>query len=249
MTFTPLVLTDAKIYYSGLDASGYSNHVEIGGTVDDEDTSTFGTSGYKARVGGLKDFAGTATMFWQAGDLTVPDDTLWANLGAGQPLTVAASAGLTPGDLAYLTKTLESKYSIGADVGKPLTSTAEWAGQQALARGVVLHQNGTARTSSGTGTGIQVGAVSAAQRMYANLHVISIAGTSTPTITVVIESSVDNTFASPTTRISFTAATAVGGQASSVVGAVTDQWWRAKWTISGSTPSFLFAVSAGIAAK
>jgi hypothetical protein len=112
-----------------------------------------------------------------------------------------------------------------------------------------MHPNGTARTTTGTGTGIQLGAVTAAQRMYCNLHVLSISGTGTPTITVKLQSSVDNTFASPTDRIVFTAATALGGQASSALGAITDQWWRAQWTISGTNPSFLFAVSAGIAKK
>jgi hypothetical protein len=47
----------------------------------------------------------------------------------------------------------------------------------------------------------------------------------------------------------FTAATGLTSQAASVLGAVTDQWWRVIWTITGTTPSFTFAVSAGIGPK
>jgi hypothetical protein len=83
--------------------------------------------------------------------------------------------------------------------------------------------------------------------MYAALHVLSVAGTATPTITARVESSVDNTFASPTTRLTFAAATAVSGQTLRTAGtAITDTWWRVAWTISGTTPSFLFAAALGI---
>ena len=250
MPLNPTVLFDARIYYASLDATGFSNKIELAATVDDEDKTNFASGGWKERVGGLADTTATASMFWQATDLTFPDDVLWAQLGTStQPLTVAPTSGAV-NTLCYLTRTLESQYKIGADVGKLLMAEATWGGNQALARGLILHPQGTARTSSGNGTGVQFTAgPTVAQRMYANLHVLSIAGTASPTLTVTIQSSVDNTFASPTTRISFTAATALGGQAASVLGAVTDTWWRAVWTISGTNPSFLFAVSAGVAAK
>jgi len=247
MTFTPLVLTDTKIYYSSLDASGYSNHLETATSVDDEEVTTFSSGGYKARVGGVFDTTTTATMFWQAGDLSQPDDVLFNNLGTStQPLSLIPTGGVV-GDLAYLTKVLDSSIKPGADHGKVLTTDANWLGEQPMARGQVFHPNGTARTATGNGTGIQLGAVSATQRFYSNLHVL---GYTDGSMTVKIQSSVDNTFASPTDRIIFTASTALSGQSSNVLGAVTDTWWRATWTISGgSTHSFLFAVTCGIAVK
>jgi len=250
MALNPQVLFDARIYFASLDATGFSNKVELAANVADEDYTNFASGGWKQRTGGLADTQASAQMFWQATDLTYPDDVAWAQLGVNtQPLTVAPTSGAV-GTLAYLTKVMETQYTAGADVGKLLMANATWAGNQALARGQILHPQGTARTSSGNGTGVQFTAgPTAAQRMYANLHVLSIAGTGSPTLTVTVQSSVDNTFAAPTTRISFTAATALGGQALSVLGSVTDTWWRAVWTISGSTPSFLFAVSAGVAAK
>lgn len=249
MALTPLVLTDCRIYYDSLDATGFSNSVTVTPTVTDEECTTFGSGGWKAFVGGEADTTASAKMFWQAGDLTMPDDTAWAQLGdATGPLTVVPTSGAV-GSVAYLTKVLETSYTPGADVGKLLMADVNWHGNTALARGQIIHPQGTPRTSTGNGTAVQLGAVAAGQRMYANLHVLSIAGTGTPTITVTIQSNVDNTFASPTTRISFTAATTLQGQCGSVLGPITDQWWRAIWTISGSSPSFLFAVSAGVASK
>jgi hypothetical protein len=249
MTLTPTVLFDARPYYASADLTSWANKVEFGCDWEDLDVTTFASGGAKERTGGLADSAVNLEGFWEALDLTRPDDVLFANGGnSTQPLTLCATSGAV-GTLAYLTKTLECSYKAGGDVGKLMTFSVEWKGNQPVARGQIMHPNGTARTTTGTGTGIQLGAVTAAQRMYCNLHVLSISGTGTPTITVKLQSSVDNTFASPTDRIVFTAATALGGQASSALGAITDQWWRAQWTISGTNPSFLFAVSAGIAKK
>jgi hypothetical protein len=259
MALTPLVMTDVRIYYDSLDATGYSNKVEIAASVDNEEDTTFGSGGWKEFVGGEKDTQASATVFWQAGDLTMPDDVEWSLLGtaASNPLTIVPTSGAV-GSTAYLTNVLEDSYKIGADVGKLLTADLGWHGNVALARGQILHPQGTARTSTGNGTAVQLtsptspstpAAVLASQRIYCNLHVLSIAGTATPTITVALQSNVDNTFASPTTRATFTAATTLQGQSVSVAGPITDTWWRCTWTISGSTPSFLFAVSAGIASK
>jgi len=249
MTFNPQVLFDARIYYASLDATGFSNKVDLAGSVEGLEKTTFGSQGWKERVGGLADTQASATMFWQPGDLSMPDDVLWAQLGANaQPLTIGPTSGAV-GTLCYLTKTLQSSYKISGDVGKLVMAEAGWEGNQALARGQYFHPQGLPRTATGVGTGVQLGAVGAGQRLYANLHVFSIAGTATPTITVKIQSSVDNTFAAPTDRILFAAATTLQGQCGSVLGAVTDTWWRASWFIGGTTPSFLFAVSAGIAVK
>lgn len=249
MALTPQVLTDARIYFDSLDATGYANTVSMIPSVADEEYTTFGSGGWKQFVGGEADTVASAKLFWQAGDLTMPDDVAWSQLGdPTAPLTIVPTSGAV-GSVAYLTKVIETSYTPNADVGKLLMADVNWHGNTALARGQIIHPQGTARIATGNGTAVQLGAVLTGQRMYANLHVLSIAGTGTPTITVTIQSNVDNTFASPTTRISFTAATTLQGQTGSVLGPITDQWWRAIWTISGSSPSFLFAVSAGIASK
>jgi hypothetical protein len=58
---------------------------------------------------------------------------------------------------------------------------------------------------------------------------------------------VNTTFGAPTPRLTFSASTAIGGQILRTDGTpITDTWWRMAWTISGTTPSFLFAAALGI---
>jgi hypothetical protein len=249
VTLTAQVLTDVRLYVSGADLTGWSNKADVQASVAEEKTTNFASGGWTERVGGIFDTTVALEGFFEAFDLSRPDDTWWASLSSSIAAVTAIPTSGAVGSLAYLTRALVSDYKVPGDVGRVLPWSASAKGNWPQVRGTVLHPQGTARTATGNGTGVQVGAVTAAQRMYANLHVLSISGTATPTITVKVQSSVDNTFASPTDRIVFTAATTLQGQSGSVLGAVTDQWWRAVWTISGTSPSFLFAVSAGVAAK
>lgn len=248
MALTPTVLLDARIYLESADLTGWSNKVETTPTAAEEDITNFASGGWKQRTGGLFDTDVALEGFFEQLDISRPDDMFWANLGSNQAaLTVMPTSGAA-GVVTYLTRGQVMDYKPGGSVGKVLPWSAALKGNWPFVRGLVLHPQGTARTSTGTGTGFQIGAVGAAQRMYACLHVLSVSGT-TPSITVSLQSSVDNTFSSPTTRITFAADTGLDGQALSLLGAVTDQWWRAAWTISGTAPSFLFAVSAGIGPK
>jgi hypothetical protein len=249
MALTPLVLIDAKTYLDSADMTGYSNKVSLDAKAANLDRTTFASNGWNERVAGLWDGDSSIEGFYQAGDNSMPDDQIWGDLGNTVPLTSIPTAGTTAGDLAYVARVQECDYTFGAKVGELIAYSLSSKTNSPIARGKVLHPYGTARTTTGSGTGLQLGAVSAAQRLWANLHVMSISGTSTPTITCTIQSSVDNTFGSPTARISFAAATSIQGQALNVLGAVTDTWWRVIWTISGSSPSFLFNVSAGIGPK
>ncbi|SCL43268.1 hypothetical protein GA0074692_6797 [Micromonospora pallida] len=76
---------------------------------------------------------------------------------------------------------------------------------------------------------------------------LSIAGTATPSVTVTIQSDDAAGMATPTDRLTFTAATVAGGQTLRLAGPITDTYYRATWTVSGTTPSFLFVVALGLA--
>ncbi len=241
-------LTDVRLYVAGADLTGQTNKVDFEGTLNDEDKTTFGSQGWVERVGGLRSAKVDVDGLWWAGDAGQPDDRIWADLtgGTSVPMTLCGTSGAV-GTPCYVTKALDLSYKIGTKVGALLPFSVNTMTDGPVGDGNILHPQGTARTTTGNGTAVQVGAVLTGQRMYLGLHVLSIAGTGTPTITVAVQSNVDNTFGAPTTRATFTAATALGGQLLSVAGPITDTWWRATWTISGTTPSFLFAVSAGIA--
>lgn len=240
------VLTNARIFAGGCDITSASNKLELSAEVEDKDRTTFGSDGWKERLGGLADSAISAGGFWEAADATKVDDQMWAALGAHDAWTVTEH-GATVGTPAFLVNALESSYKLLGAVGDVAPWEAETKGNWPVPRGLIAHPPGTARTATGTGTAQQLGAVSAGQYLYAALHVLSVAGTDTPTITVEIESDDAEAMSSATTRLSFAAATATGAnEIARVQGAITDTWFRPKWTISGTSPSFLFVVSFGI---
>jgi hypothetical protein len=55
-------------------------------------------------------------------------------------------------------------------------------------------------------------------------------------------------FGSPTTRLTFNSQTAIGGQVFRIAGPITDTFYRANWTIAGTTPSLLFMSAIGVSA-
>lgn len=240
------ILLNVRTFAVAADLTGVSNKIEVSAEVEDKDSTNYGSQGWKENLGGLASAEISGEGQWEAGDPSLVDDASWATLGGVGPWSISANNGAAVGDLAYFTSALRADYKLGEAVGEvaPWTSTAKSAWP--LVRGQFAHPPGTARTATGVGTGLNLGAVAANKRLYAALHVLSAAGT-TPSLTARVESSVDNTFAAPTTRLTFAAATAAGGQVLRTTGsAITDPWWRIAWTISGTTPSFLFVASLGI---
>lgn len=249
MTLTPLVLTDCRLYLDGADLTGYSNKAMMAAKAADLDRTTFASAGWKERKGGLFDGNADLEGLWAAGDLSAPDDAFWTNLGVSSvPLTGVPTGGAV-GDLAYLTRGLETDYKPGGKVGDLLSWSAGLATSWPVVRGRILHPQGTARTTTANGTSQQIGALSATQALYVNLHVLSVSATVSPSLTVAVQSDDATGFPSAATQGTFTAATALGGQTMKISGPVTDDWWRVSWTISGTSASFLFAVSAGIGPK
>lgn len=241
-----MVLTNVRAFAGAVDLTGVTNKVEIDPKVEAVKVTNYGSGGWDELLGGLAETDIVAAGFWESGaDASFVDPASFAGLGAVGPWSVAP-AGAADGALAYLTNALEAKYNpIQGGVGDAAGFEATAKGSTKLARGVVAHPPGTARTVTGVGSSFQIGALSATQSLYVNLHVLSVSGTATPTLTVRIESDNATGFPSATTVGTFTAATAVGGQHMRIAGATTDDWFRAAWTISGTNPSFLFVVTLG----
>lgn len=240
------VLLNVRCFAGGADLTGVSNKIELSSTVEDKPTTNYGSEGWTEVVGGLASAEISGEGQWEAGDPTLVDDASWAQLGGIGAWTISANNAAAVGALAYFTRAMRADYTLGAEVGDvaPWTSTAKssWP----LVRGQFAHPPGLARTAPGAGTALQVGAVPAGRRLYAALHVLSVAGTD-PGITARVESAADEAFTTPATRLTFAPATAAGGQALRTDGsAITDTWWRLAWTITGTGPSFLFAAALGI---
>lgn len=247
------VLLDVRLFAGGVDLSGNSNKVEIEDSMEVKNATNFRSGGARQVLAGLEEVAITAEGQWEAGDPTAgahkPDDQFWASRRVVEPISAAAAgdSDLSGGGAMYLTQAVRSKYNLLGDIGEVIPWSSDWAGSWPAVRGLCAHPSGVPRTATGTGTGYLLGAIPDGKALYATLHVLSIVGTATPTITVAIESDDASGFPSPTTRATFAAATLKGGEAVKVTGPLTDTWWRAKWTISGTAPSFLFLVAFGIA--
>ena len=244
------ILTDCRLFTGGCDLTGVNNKVELGAEVEEKDVTTFRADGttdrlYKEVIGGIASSAISAEGFWEAGDPGKVDDALWAQQGGLTGWTIAPDTA-DVGDPAYLTKAMQGSYGLLGAVGDVAPWKAEASGSWPLVRGQIAHPPGTARTADGAGTAVQALAVPAGGFVYAALHVLSVAGTAAPTITVSVESDVDDTFGSPATVLSFAAASAVGGQILRAPGPVTDTWYRVAWTITGTAPSFLFVAAFGV---
>ncbi len=240
------VLTNVRLFAGGADLTAVNNKLELSAERAEVETTTFGSQGWTESLAGLGATEFAAEGLWEAADASKVDDALAAQLGALAPWTASPNAGAVA-DLAYFTSALTGSYQLGGTVGDAAPWVANAAGTWPLVRGLIAHPSGTARTSSGTGTAQQLGAVAAGQNLYAALHVLSVAGTATPTITARIESDNAAGFPSAATVLTFAAATAIGGQILRVPGPITDDYFRPAWTITGTTPSFLFVVAFGIA--
>jgi len=240
-----IVLTGVRLFAGGADLTSASNTVELSSEVEVKDVTNYGSAGWKEVLGGLASTEIKASGQWEAGDTSLVDDAAWAGLGVVDAWTIGP-VGAAVGDLAYLAKSLQANYSLGGAVGDVAPWKADASGSWPLVRGSVAHPPGTARTATGAGTGVNLGAVAAGQRLYATMHVLSVSGT-TPSITAIVESDDNSGFTSATTRLTFAAATARGAQIDRSSGsAITDSWWRVSWTVAGTTPSFLFAAAFGI---
>ena len=237
------ILKDCKLWLAGFDLSGDMNALALDFGAELQDNSVFGDD-TRSRAGGLKTVTFAHEGFWNGGADKV-DDVLFGRLGlADEVMSVAPETG-ADGETAYVLRSVLGEYAPGGSVGEMLAfSVRGESGQGPLVRGTIMHN--AARAASGNGVARQLGAVGATQRLYTTLHVVAASGTM-PTLDVTVESDDGSGFPSPTTRVTFAQATAIGAEwASAIAGPITDDWWRIVYTIGGTGPSFTFIVIIGI---
>lgn len=239
------VLANCKAYLDGYDLTGHSNKVELLYSADILDKTVFGETA-KTKIAGLKNVEMNLEGFWEAGAGKI-DTLAEANLGvAGKIITLCPTGGAA-NEPFFSFKNMLGEYSAGAAVGElfPFSYNGQGSDSQGLIKGTVL-ENG-AKTATANGTSRQLGAVGATQYLYAVMHVLAVSGTN-PTLDMIIQCDDNAGFTSPTSKITFARATAIGSQwGTRVAGAITDDYWRASWTIGGTGgPSFTVFVGVAI---
>ena len=242
---TSTVLKDCRVYSGGYDLSGSTNSASLTYAFDELDATMF-TAATRFSKPGLAKLSFDMSGLTYSDGSDEPEDVFYSSLGStSNPLTIAPLTGAA-GEVAYFAETLQLSYSMGGPVGELCPFTVSGTGQGSkLVRGTIFGTG--AKTSTGNSSAYQLGAVSATQYVYGVLHVLAVSGTD-PTLDVIVQSDDAEGFSSGATRLTFTQNTTIGSQfITPVAGPITDDWWRATWTIGGTnTPSFTIALIVGI---
>ena len=243
-------MTDARIWIGQFDLVDTTNDVSVDVEYAELDKTNFGSGGKREVTGGLKMSSATISGFLDfaedSSDEGLATVAAVPRIAPGTDNVITIAQDDAAGSTALLMEGLEMKVARGAKVGELSTFTANLSGSASpgIVEGILLAAEQTQTTTTSV-AGIQHGAVASGETAYAALHVFAASGT--PTLDVTIESDDNSGFSSATTRMTFTQATGATSEWKSVAGAITDDYWRVVATIGGSTPSFTFAVSFGIA--
>lgn len=243
-----LILSNQDICFGGQRLQGSLNQMAIDFGAEALDVTTFGSGGNREFTAGLKTVGFSAAGYFQrAAGTGGVDAALMDNIALEDTVLTVCPQNGTAGSPAKFFQAVESSYSLGADVGSVMAFNivAQNSEPSGLVQGTLM-LNSSTLSATGNSAVRQLGAVSSTQKIYAAAHVLSVAGTSTPSITFTVQSDDNSGFTSPTTRATFTAATAIGAQWREVAGAITDDYWRIGYTITGGSPVFGVMVSLGI---
>jgi hypothetical protein len=240
-----LVLTNVKTFLGEYDISGFTNSVTLDyGAAALKDTRMGQTT--EVNKGGLK------TVSFRIGGFADPASAGMEAIAAGTigtselPITNSPAGGVV-GDVAYFFRALSAKMTTFGPHGALMPFQGEAVGggesMDRLVRGQVFVSAADLIIASGTSPIVPLGAVTAAQRVYAALHVIDPVGGGAPTLTVTVKSAATAGFGGATARATFTLATGKTSQMVSAAGPITDQYWRVDYAVFGSFP---FIVVVGI---
>lgn len=237
-----------KLYVAGRDFSSTWTAISlmVGREVIDwtkgQDATRVAKVGLKTgalEVEGVTDFADDGVDEQGAGFLDLTN----APIIVGLP-------GSTSGDFGtsgYAMNAVAGSYSpMSNSIGERVNYALSALGASQVIRGVFFHDGDTARTATANGTGIQLGAVSATQKVMACAMCLS--ASAGDTLALKVQSDDADTWGSATDRITFTNMTTTGAyEWKELAGPVTDTWWRLVHTISGNgSESFNFVVLVAI---
>jgi hypothetical protein len=124
------VLTDVKTTINGVNFSDHLNSVTIDLTADEVETTAFGGSGFRTRVGGLKDVSITLSFhndFGTSGSDAV-DSTIWSLFNTAATVIVTpSSSAVSPSNPSYTGVFLVSQVNpISGSVGDLATRDLTW---------------------------------------------------------------------------------------------------------------------------
>lgn len=211
-----------RIYIGGRDYSGDANRVSLTNEADEMDITTVGDTDKQFRAG-LRKAGMEAEVFTAHGAGNVDDAVNAAFAAGGRVCAVypTSTAGETGHSFQSEMLSMSPAMTIG-DMARTRIRASQSGGMMVR----VTSMDGRAvRTVSGTGTVRQLGAVPSGQSLHSFLHVLSASGTS-PQLTVIIRTDDVVGFSTPTTVITHTTFSAMGAEARTLAGPITDTFYR-----------------------
>lgn len=239
---TAFVNTNFEVLVDSVDIAGFATSATLDAQYEEIDITNLASNGWRQKITGLGTHTWTVEGFQS---LTSVDPSFpGTSLGLNTITIAPQNGGATIGDAAYFGQARTvSRTPLAGAVGDVAGFTLNWAGTGQLARGQILHPL-AARTATGNGTVTTFTTPAAGQFLCASFHVTSVTGSGSITFSLATDDAVG--FASPTTRLTSAAMTAVGGQFVSVAGPFAGETHiRPTWTISGFT-SVSFVIAAGL---
>ena len=233
------ILQDAALWIAEFDLRGSMNSIAINAGVETKDCTTFGAGARTYAIGQKR--AVYSAAGYPVDDAT--DKVLFDMMGQSA-LACTVGKARSEGAVAFVGSILDAGYSSTMSVSEVRAfSTSGELSSRSFGRGRILSIVAGAG-STANGTGHQLRAIGAGKKAFATLHVTAANGT-TPTLDVIIQSDDNGSFTSATTRATFSQLAVAGSQLVAIDGAITDDYWRARYTIGGTGPSFTFAVALG----
>jgi hypothetical protein len=134
---TILVLTDVKVQINAVNLSDHATSLTLTIDVDEQETTAFGTSGFRSRVGGLKD-GKLDVEFNEDFAASNVDATIWAALGSVVAFTAKATSVTTsatnPEYQGFVL--INSHVPIDGSVGDLAKTKVSWPTSGAITRAV-----------------------------------------------------------------------------------------------------------------
>lgn len=233
-----------RVYMGPLDLSGLAREVNFGDlTCQMKEATTFNEGAFAAVLPGL--ISGAAMVKGNQDYATgVLEDTISVGqLGSQYPFTVIPNptGTVTAADACWLSRGIVDKVNpLSGAKGDVGSFELELGYDAAIAQAKVAHPL-AARTATGTGTAVALAGPTAAQKLYAGLHVIAYSGFTN--VVFKIQSDDNSGFSSAADRITFTTVTGLTSQFASVAGSFSSETHqRVTWTVTGSgSVSFIAA--------
>jgi hypothetical protein len=231
--------TDARIFFAGHNLTGQSNSVTLNRSAEILDAPVFGNT-TRINAPGLFDYSADVAGFWDTSSDAVIEP-LFDELGQiTNSLPLILYPKNTENEVAYTFMATQESLELMGTLGdlQPYSGTFRVAREEAAqnyhepVQGYV-GATFVLRSSAGNGTGVQAGALTSAQEMvFASM--ITAADTLT-TMDFILESDDDSGFATATTRATHTFTAANSADMTTVAGPITDDWWRVRWTLTGTS--------------